>query len=516
MKRLFSKIFLLFFIAVAITNCSSADRFNQGTTIVGNTSSSPAQQTISIGKLSSGSATITIPLIVFGDSTDDLTGATIDVKVNDEITIDGINAANYYNGVLQAVAFVLSSLRDGDVLQFLIRRSDGTTVTFTGAVTIAGNSTADFTGSSADGFTAFQNQNIAGAEQAYCGIFDSGSTDSQAAFGCYLAKLLSLLETDEAETILISLGEDPIDVEDLILDGVFGEYDIHTSTFTSATHSKFRYSNYADLPLHDVITTYKNFEDIVENILDSLNDSGTTAGDLQAQLLDLIPHFEYMESCLDVVLADSIFTFTIPEELFNTSDDMDVTLNDARFFMAKTKASIVVLSIQAAYDFGIDFEDILDASGDIDPEVLVADLNGTGEFINGVTVDTTPFMTMNDESLITGSHDRFNDALEYLIEALDNVDDGARSDLFNINKPDPDLSQPVGFFDDLLVSSESPGGQAINGTEKTINYIDLYEFFTDPPSAADVTSSDPFVYEEGKIKIVESYFEELFDDIVNF
>jgi hypothetical protein len=46
--------------------------------------------------------------------------------------------------------------------------------------------------------------------------------------------------------------------------------------------------------------------------------------------------------------------------------------------------------------------------------------------------------------------------------------------------------------------------------------INLDAFFDNPPSAGDVTDSDPFVFENGEVRIVESYFNDLLDGIVEY
>ena len=226
-----------------------------------------------------------------------------------------------------------------------------------------------------------------------------------------------------------------------------------------------------------------------------------------------------METLLDSVLDDSNFGYTIPEESFSTDSDLTVSYNDARIFQAKTKLVLVALNVFAAYDYGVDVDMVLNADGDdFDYEVLVEDLNGTGAEVNGITVDSVAFLTMNDDSLITDNHDRFTDAMDYLATAFENIDDGDHTVFEDAFEYIADYEDLVAFFEDLKDSSDSSGMVAMGNLYGRSIELDLYEFFTNPPEGSDVTSSDPFIYDEtdDTIELVEAYFQDLLTDIAEF
>lgn len=95
--------------------------------------------TATFGQLSDERSLVVIPLEAFGDSTDDLTGATIDVSLNSEVIAEGLDAASYYSSAYEAVRFYLEGLEDGDALRFRLSLTDGSSVMFYGTVSSDGD-----------------------------------------------------------------------------------------------------------------------------------------------------------------------------------------------------------------------------------------------------------------------------------------------------------------------------------------------------------------------------------------
>lgn len=197
--------------------------------------------------------------------------------------------------------------------------------------------------------------------------------------------------------------------------------------------------------------------------------------------------------------------------------------------MAMVKFTIVGLNIFEAYDYGVDLDKVLSSTyaygADFDVKVLVADLNGAGETVNGITVDNTAFLKARDLSLITNSKTRFDDGIAYAIAGLLGLKTDA-SDLldesFEMEKEEY-VADTLTLFREFETSSAAAGMVEI--TSGGVN-LDLYTFFNSPPSAASVTSSDPFVYTDYgttdstgsgiKLELVESYFRDLLDGIAEF
>lgn len=510
----------LFLLTTVLTACGG-----QGTTIVGNTTSS----SISIGKMSDeGVSRIAIPIGVFGEepaaslvsrflsassttsTPSTLAGATIDVKINGVVTNEGIDAEPLYQADDDAVVFNLSSLTAGDRLTFLIHRVDGTTVSFSGEVSDLEAAEAESDSGNTDGSAALEGRDLSTAIDAYCAAFTADDTDSRSAFGCYLSQVLALPETTDADAILDDFGEAHIDVGNDILGNI-------VDGFVSGETETLQYTAYENLPFisflsDDGLSTAGKFAQFAVE----LNLTGTTVAQLQSDIDALYGDFEDMETLLDVALADESFTFEIPAGLFGTTGNLQVSYDQLHLHMGGVKAALVSLDILAAYDFGINASQIVNTDGDdFDYEILVADLNGTGETVNGVTVDTTPFLTLSDSSRITGAITRAEACLSEFSEGLAALED-AQASFIDGSAGNIDSLSAKDSIDTLLASLQNDELTHIGSYMDRDISINLHEFFTNPPSAASVTTTDPFVYEGGTIQMVESYFQDLLDGISAF
>lgn len=126
---------LAVFTFLALGACASA-----GTTAVGNAGGSTQStlMAISIGAIDDdGDADVSIPLEIFGDSTDDVDDATVDVDRNGERYVRGLDASSYYNQVAAAVRFTMTDLSDGDVITITINLETGDDTVFLGTVSTA-------------------------------------------------------------------------------------------------------------------------------------------------------------------------------------------------------------------------------------------------------------------------------------------------------------------------------------------------------------------------------------------
>lgn len=520
---------LLALILTAFAACSGGS----GTTIVGNPTSS-SSSTITLSQLSGEESTITVPLSVFEStptisaglsgrlltggssgasaSTSSLEGATIDIKINGVLTNEGLSAEDNYQESLQSVVFILTSLQDGDEVTIIVHKNDGTDVSFTGSVSADAETEVVSDFGALEGAAALADRDLASAVEEYCGAYENGDTDSSTAFGCYLAKAFSLPETSDFAAILADFNEGPVNVTEDILGDVVDSF-----TGEGERPSYFIYTDYENLPFNSFLAGSASTVEKLAQFAVGLNATGTTAQALQTDVDALYADFEELEDLLEVVLDDADFAYEIPEDLFGSEGNLPVNYTQARLHMGSVQAVLVGLDIFAAYDFGATPADVVNSDDtDFDQEILTADLNGTGETVKGVTVDTTPFLTLTNEARITGASARAAQALENLSAGLSIFDDHAEA-FFLWQEADGIMTIDVRtLLDDLLTSLNDDvmvGVGEIGGREVSVN---LHAFFTDPPSAADVDSSDPFVFEDGAIQFVETYFEDLLDGIAEF
>lgn len=129
---------LTLILALSFGACS-----DETSTITGTTEPVDQVNAITMGQITSeNKSTITIPLIVFGDSEDDITGATFDVGINGGVSLSDQSASSYYSSATLAVRFILSNLSDGDAMEFTLTLSDSSTKTYSGTISASGDSTA--------------------------------------------------------------------------------------------------------------------------------------------------------------------------------------------------------------------------------------------------------------------------------------------------------------------------------------------------------------------------------------
>ncbi|MFH1355950.1 MAG: hypothetical protein ABII18_02355 [bacterium] len=353
---------------------------------------------------------------------------------------------------------------------------------------------------------------ISDAQTTYCDEITAGSTDAQIAFGCFLTKLILLAETSDALALFTAVDQDPIDIETDILTDILDEY-------FSADYYNFVYTEHTDFPFNDILSGSYNVEEKLARIINELVGTDTSVNEFIDLIYELVDDFEELETLLGYVIDDETFTFTIPDGTFYTETDLEATYNDARFFMASIKATIVGINVMAAYDYGVDISKILSDDGtEIDYEILVADLNGTGETIRDVTVDTVACLTFRDETLITSMQETAEEALMYAYRGFYYLNNGETSDFIGTSLNSETLEDMETLLGELYTSVKSEGMVQLTLLDPSTVEVDLYTFFTNPPSSADITSSDPFDYddEEDKIQIVEAYYRDFLEDIADF
>lgn len=368
-----------------------------------------------------------------------------------------------------------------------------------------------------EGLAHLRSRNVPSAESSFCNGLTANPDNPQLAFGCFWSRLMLLPERDESAALLTAFDESPFDLETQLLGemGLFANLD----RLRIGEGNHFPYFNYLsfDLPFSNFVSGISGLssEEKIARLLDLVISNGLTVEDLHARLDALIPYFIEFQSMLGVVLSDTDFTFSLPGELYYQGEDLEVIYNDVVMMLAGIQASWVALDWSGAYDYGISIEDIVQG-GTIDQEILVSDLNGTGETINGVAVDDTMFLTLVDGSRIAQTRDRFLASLLLQKAAFQALHRGEPSDIFTAAVDEFDLSSYIAFLDDAIRSMDGmidPSSSLLSGLR-----INLGHFFTDPPDAAmlDIGSGDPFVLEDGQATPVEEYFRDLLEGVVEF
>lgn len=387
-----------------------------------------------------------------------------------------------------------------------------------GSFVVSGCSSTSSEGSGggdvADGTQALVDRDLGSAETEYCGAYDEDATDEQAAFGCFLAKTLLLPETADSIALLDAFNQDHITIDSIFDDVIDAFMDADGDGF-----DEWHYTEFEILPFHDILSGSVGASAKLAGIVSQLVDTETTHDELIDLLAAEVDDLEELESLLDTVLEGSTaFVFTIPAELFNTDSDLSVTYNDVRLMAAGIKLSLVNLGIIEAYDFGVEPETImLEDGSDFDDEALLADLNGAGGTVNGHTVDSTVFLTLVDESAVTSQESRCAEALELAEEGLQNLVDGDISDFLEESVDQDGLETALEIISDLAQGYSDDELVVVSSITRHPVAINLKAFFDNPPSATNVTDTDPFINDdEDGLRPVEAFFSDFLDGIASF
>lgn len=143
MLRIFISLVLMLEIICFTTSCAMSDEKEKNAGVSSPTEAdadtslnepeTTEDSSITLGALTSGKSKVSIPLACFGDSSTDVDDATIDVAINDDPYVSGIEASKYYHTSEEAVVFYLSGLESGDTITVDLDLAQSST-TYTGNV----------------------------------------------------------------------------------------------------------------------------------------------------------------------------------------------------------------------------------------------------------------------------------------------------------------------------------------------------------------------------------------------
>lgn len=131
-----SHFFFWFIFLLSFIHCGG-----KGSTQVGNPTPTTTGQPVTMTALYDGSTTVTVALLVFGTSEVDLSGAVIDVEVNDILRMNDLSASEHFSSSKSAVIFDVDNLEEGDVLKLDIKKSSSEVVSFKGTVSASSDVT---------------------------------------------------------------------------------------------------------------------------------------------------------------------------------------------------------------------------------------------------------------------------------------------------------------------------------------------------------------------------------------
>jgi hypothetical protein len=135
-------IFIIIILSLILNQC---DCGGGGTTQVGNPSESTST-TVTAGKLDGDDTTVQVSLAVVGDE-DDIEDTSFNINVNDTEYATDLAAADYYNSETETFDIPLTGISEGDVIQIIILKADGTFEKYEMTASITSEATGTLTDS---------------------------------------------------------------------------------------------------------------------------------------------------------------------------------------------------------------------------------------------------------------------------------------------------------------------------------------------------------------------------------
>ncbi|MCP5464555.1 MAG: hypothetical protein H7A33_05990 [Deltaproteobacteria bacterium] len=194
-KQLFSIFAALFF----LTSIACDNNVSQ---VSVDADVNPEELTITIGQiydLDSGSF-VAIPLGVFGTTTDDLNGATINIYFNGAL-VDQLDASAFFYSTGD-VRFYLTPVTDGDVLGFGITRADGGTLYYEGTASADEDSLASIAVADFDIVTVPEETPIQDYFESV--VSETGSATGSTYSGVYSVTMGSMTFGDECDATFVN------------------------------------------------------------------------------------------------------------------------------------------------------------------------------------------------------------------------------------------------------------------------------------------------------------------------
>lgn len=505
MKQLKIGLALLFcFVAFQLNNCSGGGSQNRGVE-VGNPSVSGKKLLISPDE---GDSNFEVVL------SSETGGVAIKIKKNDNTNRSLPEGFNFEN--------------DNGRVSFTVTFEDGTTINCVlifnedsefqeGRLSINGNSTdAEFSegvqfneaaslASTQEGDQFLSNASIEDAFDSYCQALSDNPTNSQAAFGCFWTGLLFFVEND-IEGLFINYTEPFFDTDTNLGSSFYS--DLHILSAERLNSPPVILASLFPLPTSKLFPVEK-----IQLLGEEIENDGS-----QHSLV-----FESLEPIISLALLDPNFSFTLPADLYaDIDEDITVTYNDARLFASSMKLGVILAKWLQAYKVGFTKQDVF-TNNQLDKAKFVADLNGSGEQVNGVRFDNIPFLALKSSKAFRSSRNAFVEFLEIYSTALRTLAGGENSAFFRRTVDLNELNDMARFLE-VLRDSAIRGLTVVDifGGDAPTFQIDIRRFFENPvdPQNSNIEAGDPFTLlgadNELLIDTNENYIKALLDGILIF
>ncbi|MBI2081987.1 MAG: hypothetical protein HYT76_00310 [Deltaproteobacteria bacterium] len=319
-------------------------------------------------------------------------------------------------------------------------------------------------------------------------VFDTSHSSSH--FGAALARILLLPQSVPVISLQDGLGQEHFTTDDAVGPNSYLD---QLNEFNAGRRaedpdlSRFPYG-YLREPREGPSDNFS----LGEILARALN--GFTAEDAQQNLATLRTGMDAIIDSLDSAREDASFEFTIPGALYYSDDNIvvgraDVTLLLSGFYFAQSS-----LSFANTWRFDIDLGILYTAEGnnETDPETLIGTFN--------------QFFRLRSTDELAEAQSALANALTTLIEGLGQLPTDPAPGVFETSAL---TSAGLTELADLAraINLSFGGLTTLPGTTP-VTSINLSNLFSDPPDLDDI-GIDPFVVDDGRVELVEAFFQEM-------
>lgn len=335
---------------------------------------------------------------------------------------------------------------------------------------------------------------VVAAQTNYDAALVADSTNTNAAFGAAFSRILQLPASTPSTNLLASFGQSPIQMSNLL-----GPTSYMAAVNANNTTSDDTINNtdpdLADyFPFFGLLPSEDEQNEKTDAVIFSQTTAGLTSADLIAQAMDYAPLWQEIADLLAQADQSNDFQFVLPKELYYGTQDVPLNRIDLKLLRSNFEFLLSDLYMANSWNFFFTLDGLYDSNGHllISQQEIVDQLN--------------QFFTLKADHQLDLAQEKFSSGLQMLLDAHDLVPsitvDGIVDNTTDTTAGYDELDAAASVIQQSLASQQS-----FAYVDPVVN-INLNAFFNAPPDASEV-DIDPYVLEDGQIRPVEGFFEEV-------
>jgi hypothetical protein len=339
------------------------------------------------------------------------------------------------------------------------------------------------------------NGNIVAARDQYDAALLVNPNDRPSAFGAALARLILLAVSEPSQSLLNTIDLDP-----LLLASLVGE-NSYLAALDARNRAVEEGAPFEDVNPHDFFP-FEPIDGLYYEQIVSRTGRDYTSEDLQANLAAYKPLLQEIADLLAIADQNNDFRFDIPKALYFGEEDVTVNRLDLKALRSAIAYTCASLHVANSWTARLDIGLLYNENGErvLPLEDLVDQLNES--------------LNLKEDHELDQAEIQLALGLRQDLEMIALLPDVAVDGLID-NEEDLVVADGFEEMDSFLAALErSLDGREVIPFVDPLLELDLNAFFTDPPDAGRI-DSDPFVLEDGSIKLVEAFFQEMLDEFSN-